>query len=128
MADALAAGDALVLRISARVRRPTTTIAVALNTAFMGDGAVIRVAPGATVERPLHLVFAASGAKPAAIFTRSLVVIEKGARVMLVESHEGAGSDYQVNTALELVGRRRGPCRSHQDHRRSRRRAACLDA
>src|SRR5437868_5970776 len=33
----------------------------------------------------------------------ALVVIEKGARVMLVESHEGAaGRDYQVNTALEL--------------------------
>jgi len=30
--------------------------------------------------------------------------VEKGARVMLVESHEGAaGRDYQVNTALELA-------------------------
>jgi Fe-S cluster assembly protein SufD len=30
-------------------------------------------------------------------------VVEQGARAMLVESHEGvAGSDYQVNTALEL--------------------------
>ena len=34
---------------------------------------------------------------------RSLVVVEPGARVMLIESHEGpAGSDYQVNAALEL--------------------------
>ena len=34
---------------------------------------------------------------------RSLVVVEKGARVMLIESHEGpAGSEYQVNAALEL--------------------------
>ncbi len=40
---------------------------------------------------------------PAAVFTRSLVVVEQGARAMLVESHEGAaGNDYQVNTALEL--------------------------
>jgi Fe-S cluster assembly protein SufD len=35
---------------------------------------------------------------------RSLVVVERGARVMLIESHEGPpGSDYQVNAALEMV-------------------------
>jgi Fe-S cluster assembly protein SufD len=103
MSDALAKGDAFV---SARLGKtvPTDDPAVALNTAFMGDGAVIRVAAGAAIERPLHLVFAATGDRPAALFTRSLVTIEKGARAMLVESHEGtAGRDYQVNTALELV-------------------------
>src|SRR5256885_1113834 len=43
-------------------------------------------------------------AKPVAVFTRSLVIVEKGARAMLVESHEGVeGRDYQVNTALELA-------------------------
>jgi Fe-S cluster assembly protein SufD len=102
MADALAKGDALVTSRLGKVA-PADDAAVALNTAFMGDGAAIRVAAGASVDRPLHLVFAATGDKPAALFTRSLVVVEKGARVMLVESHEGAAArDYQVNTALEL--------------------------
>jgi Fe-S cluster assembly protein SufD len=99
----LAKGDAFV---AARLGKtvPTDDPAVALNTAFMGDGAVIRIAAGAAIERPLHLVFAATGERPAALFTRSLVTIEKGARAMLVESHEGTtGRDYQVNTALELV-------------------------
>src|ERR1700752_1360066 len=103
MAQALASGDALV---NARLGKvvPTEDAGVALNTAFMGDGVVIHVAAGAAIERPIHLVFASTGDKPAALFTRSLVVVEKGARVMLVESHEGAASrDYQVNTALELV-------------------------
>ena len=101
MAQALAAGDALVNRIGQVVK--TNDPAVALNTAFMGDGIVIHVAAGAAVERPIHLVFAATGDRPAALFTRSLVVIEKGARAMLVESHEGAdGRDYQANTALEM--------------------------
>jgi Fe-S cluster assembly protein SufD len=103
MGDALAKGDALV---SARLGKvvPTDDAAVALNTAFMGDGVVIRVAAGAAVGRPIHLVFTATGDKPAALFTRSLMVVEKGARAMLVESHEGtAGRDYQVNTALELA-------------------------
>jgi Fe-S cluster assembly protein SufD len=103
MSDALAKGDAFV---AARLGKtvPTDDAAVALNTAFMGDGAVIQIAAGAAIERPLHLVFAATGDRPAALFTRSLVTIEKGARAMLVESHEGGeGRDYQVNTALELV-------------------------
>jgi len=101
MADALAKGDALTARLGKVV--PTEDMAVALNTAFMGDGAVIHVAAGAVIEHPIHLVFAATGDKPAALFTRSLVVIEKGARAMIVESHEGAADrDYQANTALEM--------------------------
>ncbi len=83
---------------------PTDDVAVALNTAFMGDGVVIEVAAGAALTRPLHLVFFNAGGSPAAVFTRSLAVIGKGARAMLIESHEGAaGSEYQVNTALEIA-------------------------
>jgi Fe-S cluster assembly protein SufD len=101
LAQALTEGDPVV---TARLGKlaPNNDAAVALNTALMGDGAVIRVASGATIERPLHLLFVASD-KPAAIFTRSLVTIDHRARVMLIESHEGpAASDYQVNAALEL--------------------------
>jgi Fe-S cluster assembly protein SufD len=101
LALALTEGDPVV---AARLGKlaPANDAAVALNTALMGDGAVIRVASGATIERPLHLLFVVSD-KPAAIFTRSLVTIDRGARVMLIESHEGpAASDYQVNAALEL--------------------------
>ena len=101
LADALVDGDPAVLAHLGKLA-PSGDVAVALNTAFMGDGAVIRLAEGATVERPLHLVFVASE-KPSATFVRSLVVAAPGARVMLIESHEGpAGSDYQVNSALEM--------------------------
>jgi len=101
LAQALTEGDPVA---AARLGKlaPANDAAVALNTALMGDGAVIRVASGATIERPLHLLFVASE-KPAATFTRSLVTIDHGARVMLIESHEGpTASDYQVNAALEL--------------------------
>jgi Fe-S cluster assembly protein SufD len=82
---------------------PASDVAVALNTALMGDGAVIRIAAGATIERPLHLIFVAAE-KPTATFVRSLVVVEQGARAMLIETHEGpSGSDYQVNATLELL-------------------------
>jgi Fe-S cluster assembly protein SufD len=44
-----------------------------------------------------------AGGEAASVFVRSLAVIEKGARAMLVESHLGAGvREDQVNTVLEL--------------------------
>jgi Fe-S cluster assembly protein SufD len=100
LAEVLADGDA---GSSAHLGKlaATDNMAVALNTALMGDGAVIRVAANSTIERPLHLLFFASG-KPNADFVRSLVVVERGARAMLIESYEGASGDYQVNSALEL--------------------------
>ena len=102
MAQALAAGDRDLVAHLGRIV-PTDDVAVALNTAFMGDGAVILVAQGAALVQPIHLVFVNAGGEPASVFARSLAVIEKGARAMLVESHLGAiASDTQVNTALEL--------------------------
>jgi Fe-S cluster assembly protein SufD len=102
MGQALASGDPLVASHLAKVA-PTDDVAVALNTAFMGDGALIHLAAGMTTERPLHLVFVA-GDRPVATFPRSLVLIEKGARAMVVESHEGPdGADYQVNSVLEMA-------------------------
>ncbi len=101
LADALSNGDPTLSSHLGKLA-PASDAAVALNTALMGDGAVIRIAAGSTIERPIHLLFVASD-KPAATFTRSLVVVEQGARAMLIESHEGpAGSDYQVNAALEI--------------------------
>ncbi|MEA2905527.1 MAG: Fe-S cluster assembly protein SufD [Alphaproteobacteria bacterium] len=103
LAQALAAGDPQVAGRLGKVV-PTDDIAVALNTAFMGDGAVIQVAAGAELARPIHLVFFNAGERPASVFTRSLVLIEDRARAMLVESHVGApASEHQVNTALELA-------------------------
>jgi Fe-S cluster assembly protein SufD len=101
LADALTEGDPALAAHLGKLA-PANDVAVALNTALMGDGAVIRIAAGSTIERPLHLLFVNSEI-PAATFVRSLVVVEEGARAMLIESHEGpAGSDYQVNAALEL--------------------------
>src|SRR5205085_2339292 len=59
MAQALATGERDVTALLGTIV-PTDDVAVALNTAFMGDGAVIRIAAGATPARPIHLVFANS--------------------------------------------------------------------
>jgi Fe-S cluster assembly protein SufD len=102
-AEALAAGDPL---LGAHLGKVVTSddVALALNTAFMGDGALISIGKGVALSRPLHLVFVTASKKPVAIFPRSLVVLGEGAGVTLLESHEGPdGCDYQVNAALELV-------------------------
>jgi Fe-S cluster assembly protein SufD len=98
MSEALAKGDPLVMAHVGKVFE-TSDPAVALNTALMGDGAVVHVAAGAELKRPILLAF--TGAQPASIFTRSLVVLDNGAKLFLIEAQ--GSSDAQVNTALELV-------------------------
>lgn len=83
---------------------PADDPALALNTALAGDGVVITVSPNVSIARPIHLVFFNTGAVPAAMVTRSLVVVGRGARATLLETHEGPDClDYQVNSALQLV-------------------------
>ena len=101
LAEALASGHPLLAQMSP-VAAARDNVVYQLNAAFMSDGAVIRVAPGAAVETPVHLRFVNAG--PAAIATRVLVVVEEGASVTLLESHEGPdGVAYQPNGVVEFV-------------------------
>jgi Fe-S cluster assembly protein SufD len=75
---------------------------VALNSAMMTDGLVIEVADGAVLTQPLHIVHIASGASPAAMFTRSMLRIGAAVNATLVESYiaaDGANA-YQVHDSL----------------------------
>jgi Fe-S cluster assembly protein SufD len=103
LADGLARGRAeLTERLAAGPAEGD--VAYALNTAFMSDGAVVEVAAGVEIARPLHLVFVYGAPRASAVFARSLVVLGAGAGLTLLESHEGPdGVDYQINTALDLV-------------------------
>jgi Fe-S cluster assembly protein SufD len=103
MAEALAA-DEPTLSQGLGLIVPADDPALALNTALAGDGVVITVSPDVTIERPIHLVFVNTSATPAAMVTRSLVVVGGGARATVIETHEGHDRvDYQVNTLLQLV-------------------------
>jgi Fe-S cluster assembly protein SufD len=69
----------------------------------MGDGAIVEVARGTRIARPLHLIFAYASSSPAAMFSRSSIVLGDGAGLTLIESHEGRdGVDYQTNAALDV--------------------------
>jgi len=97
LADTLGKGDGAAQSLGTAFT--TDDVAVALNTALMGDGAVIAVAAGAAIKRPIHLVFAGSGKSSA--FVRSLVTVGEGAAVTLIEDHDSG--EAQVNAAMELI-------------------------
>ena len=104
LADALGRGSPEVAARLGAAGPAEGDVAYALNTAFMGDGAIVEVEAGAQIARPLHLVFVYGAQSAAAVYSRSFVVIGAGASLTLIESHEGPdGIDYQINTALDLV-------------------------
>jgi Fe-S cluster assembly protein SufD len=83
---------------------PKATAVVALNTAFMTDGALLRVAAGARLSKPIHLVFATSGAEKAAATTRNLVEIGADAEATILETHLALGEGAkQTNAVTELA-------------------------
>ncbi|MGL5361506.1 MAG: Fe-S cluster assembly protein SufD [Bosea sp. (in: a-proteobacteria)] len=103
LASALASGHADLAHLGA-LAITKGDVGLALNAAFMSDGAVLRVAAGVAVEEPIILRFVTTGEKAAATALRSLVVVEEGASVTLVESHEFVhDAGHQPNTALEII-------------------------
>jgi Fe-S cluster assembly protein SufD len=75
----------------------------ALNTAFMSDGAVLRIEAGAAIDRPIHLVFLSDASGPARATTRNLVEVGEGASVTLLESHVGAGDAPRQTSSLTEI-------------------------
>jgi len=89
------------------VAAPDGRVLVNLNTAFLADGGVLRVAPGAQVEQPLHLVFVATAGTDGALahHPRNVVVVGQGGRATLIESHIATadGIAYWSNPVGEIT-------------------------
>lgn len=76
-----------------------------LNTAFVTDGAVVDVAAGARLEKPLLIVFVRSGKDALATTVRNVITIGKGATATIIEAHvavPGSTHDAQVNALTEM--------------------------
>ena len=84
----LAAADAaqgeIVGRHLGRYVEFRNNVFAALNTAFVHDGALILVPPGATITAPIHLLFVAREAD-AASYPRCLVVAGRGSAATIIE-------------------------------------------
>ncbi len=78
---------------------------VALNTAFLSDGAFIFVPRGAVVEQPIHVLYYSTAnpdGQPYAIFPRNLFVTGENSEVTIVETYAGEGV-YFTCPVTELV-------------------------
>jgi Fe-S cluster assembly protein SufD len=66
---------------------------VALNAAFLRDGAFVLVPRGAVIEKPIHLLFLSSGTADRATysFPRNLIVAGENSQVTVVETYSGDG-------------------------------------
>jgi Fe-S cluster assembly protein SufD len=80
----------------------------ALNTAFLTDGALVRVPRGAVVAQPIHLLFVstapAAAVAPRLASPRNLLLAGTGSQLAVVESYVGLGRDvYLTNAVTEIL-------------------------
>ena len=76
----------------------------ALNTAFLEDGAFVRVSRGTVVERPIEIAWGAGPAEaPVVTFPRLLALVGAGAQCTIIEAFGGANGVYLTNAVTELV-------------------------
>ncbi len=76
----------------------------AFNTAFMSDGAYIRLAPGTVLEQPVHLLFIATGRPDTVATVRNLIVAEAGSKAQIIESYVSLNdAAYMTSTVTELI-------------------------
>jgi Fe-S cluster assembly protein SufD len=61
----------------------------ALNAAFFGDGYILEIAPGITLDQPIEIVHLGSGAGAGSFHTRSLVRLGAGSCASILESYAG---------------------------------------
>jgi Fe-S cluster assembly protein SufD len=94
-----AAGEDLV-----GAKEPGQEAVNALNTAFMTDGAVVRIADRARLAKPLLLVFLRAGREPRLVTVRNVMRIGADAQATIVEAHvalPGAAAG-QANTLTRI--------------------------
>jgi len=76
----------------------------ALNTAFVHEGAFVHVPARATVEYPVQLLFLVTSGKPVVMHPRNLVLVDREARVSIVETYAALDDGvYWTNAVTEIV-------------------------
>ncbi len=85
-----------------------TNAFVALNTAFLDGAGYVRIAPGANIEYPIHLVYlTVPGPEPVASHPRTLIRVSAGAQCTLVETYvacsETREGKYFNNPVTDIV-------------------------
>jgi Fe-S cluster assembly protein SufD len=89
----------------ARTAAPAGEAVVALNTALMTDGAIVRISAGAKLDKPLLLISLRAGAAARLISTRHVISAGAKAEAVIIDVQaaiKGAAGG-QTNTATEMT-------------------------
>jgi Fe-S cluster assembly protein SufD len=102
---ALSSHETVVARHFGRPTATARTPLAWLNTAFADDGAFIYVPRDVQMDEPVQLLYlSAPNGTPMVSYPRTLVVVERGARLSLVETYGGTpGSRYWTDAVTEII-------------------------
>jgi len=77
---------------------------VALNTAFIKDGAFIQIADNRLVKEPIHIIYITTASQPeTASYPRTLILGGKGSQAEIIESYWGLDNEaYLTNAVTEI--------------------------
>ncbi len=104
LAEAMRSSPDLVQEYLARHADYQANPFVALNTAFMHDGALVHIPDGAIVEDPIHLLFISTGKQEVVSNPRALVVTGKDSSATVIESYAAlAQGRYFTNSVAEIL-------------------------
>ena len=105
LASALQNADGSINRHLAQYASTKLNAFVALNTAFMQDGAFVQIGDGVALDHPIECLFVtASSGGPLISSPRNLFVVGKNSKVTIVESYVGLDKGvYLDNVVSEIV-------------------------
>ena len=89
----------------AAVTGPANDAVAALNTAFMTDGAIVRIAANAKIAKPLLIVFVRAGGDARLTAVRNIISAGEGSEATILEAHvvlPGSSKDAQTNALSEV--------------------------
>jgi Fe-S cluster assembly protein SufD len=81
-------------------------VVVALNTAFMSDGVLLKVRKDQDPGRPVLLVHARASAQPSAVAVRNVISLEADAKLTLIEAHvalDGSAHGALANVVTDVT-------------------------
>jgi FeS assembly protein SufD len=85
-----------------KINRQDRDPVVALNLALMSGGVGLRLGKGVTLDKPVHLIHLDGGVS-ASVVTRSVVLLEEGAALDLLETYASlGGAELQRNAVTEV--------------------------
>lgn len=105
LAEALSSGGGALQAHLGQHARPDSEPFVALNTAYLDDGAVVRVPDGVKLDRPVHLLFVSRDTDhPTMTHPRVLVIVGDGSEAHVIEHHVALGDKpYFTNAVTEFI-------------------------